>query len=173
MTEMRTDIETSIAAMLEEERLKAERKARQDRLAAETLELGNQQQSQQSPQMPDMNMMSSMGGGGEATMGGGEVMAGTGDIAGGSSGSMGGAMASAWPAALAAAIVGNESHARDNDYRSEDTGEYAKDLLTSAVGNQDIEKRWLPKIGIKEGSDVSKGISYISNPLGYMDEHWF
>jgi hypothetical protein len=118
------------------------------------------------------------GSGGGSAAGGGEVMAGTGDVAGGamgggSGGGAGSAMAGAWPVALAAAIVGNESHARDNDYRSEDTGEYAKDLLTTAVGNQDIEKRWLPKIGIKEGSTLSKGISHISNPLGYIDEHWF
>lgn len=93
--------------------------------------------------------------------------------AGGSGGAMSGLAAAGPWAALAAAIGVNEYNAKKGGYRAEDDKDYAIDLATSAVGNQDLEQRWLPKLGIKEGSDASNVISHVSNPLGWMKEKWF
>jgi hypothetical protein len=89
---------------------------------------------------------------------------------GGSAAGMGGyAVGGVW-AALAAIIVGNEVMARKSGHRSKDTGEYITDIASTEVFNQDLEERWLPKIGIDEDTKLSKAISLIVNPLGKMVE---
>jgi hypothetical protein len=55
-------------------------------------------------------------------------------------------MSSAGPwAALAAIIIANEYNAKKGGYRAEDDSEYAKDLITGKVLQQDLTQRWLPK----------------------------
>jgi len=89
-----------------------------------------------------------------------------GGAAGGSSAGGGSAVASAGPwAALAAIIYANESYASAHGDRDPDDKEYAKDLFSGEVFHQDMEKRWLPNIGIDEGSKESKAISFMANPL--------
>ena len=88
--------------------------------------------------------------GGTTAAGGGAAAGGTataGAGAGGGAAGGGGGFAAAGPwAALAAVIIANESEAKRGGYRSEDDGEYAKDLVTGEVLQQDVEERWLPKI---------------------------
>lgn len=95
--------------------------------------------------------LSSMFGGGGSAAGGGAAASGGGAAASGGSAAGGGAasgMASMGPwAALAAVIIGNESNARDNDYRSDDDKQYAKDLFGGKVLEQDANQRWAKKLG--------------------------
>jgi hypothetical protein len=93
-------------------------------------------------------MAQMFGGEGSAAGGGAAATTGGGGAAGAGAGSGGGSMmASAGPwAALAAVIIGNESEAKRGGYRSEDDKEYAKDIVTGEVLQQDVEERWLPKI---------------------------
>lgn len=103
------------------------------------------------------------GGGGAAQLSGASL---TGAGGGGGSGmmsSMGGVMSNPW-AWLAAAIVGNELYANHRGYRR-DGMDYWKDLFSGEVMHQDIEKRFLPKIGVKEGSKTSKVISHLIQPV--------
>ena len=111
--------------------------------------------------------MFSGGGGG----GGASASAGAGGSAGGG---IGGAISAGGPwAALAAVIIGNEYYAEKRGYRDEDTGGYVKDLLTTEVWHQDLEQRWLPAIGIDEGSGLSSAISLLSNPGSFnFGEQW-
>lgn len=83
--------------------------------------------------------------GGVAAGGGGGAAGGSaGGAAGGSSSSM---LSSLGPwAALAAIIYANEREARRGGYRGEDDTEYAKDLLGGKVFEQDVSKRWAPKL---------------------------
>ena len=78
-----------------------------------------------------------------------------------------GGLSSAGPwGLLAAAIISNESYARGKGYRSKNDKQYAKDLFSGEVFHQDMEKRWLPKLGIKEGSAANKIGSIALNPFG-------
>jgi len=80
-----------------------------------------------------------------------------GAAAGGSSG--GSALASAGPwAALAAAIIANESSARDGGYRDEDTGDYLQDLFGGKVLEQDFNQRFLPKLVGEDFEDDKLGL---------------
>ena len=97
------------------------------------------------------------------TAAGGSVAAGAGGA--GASGGLAAAGPIGW---IAAAAIANETYAKNKGYRAENSKEYTKDLFTSEVFNQDLEKRWLPKIGIKEGSTANKVISHISNPFGWF-----
>ena len=117
------------------------------------------------------------GGAGAAQFGGAEVASGAGMMGGGAQtaagvggqagGGMGGAAASAGPwAALAAIIAVNEYNAYKGGYRDESKGEYAKDLFSGEVFHQDMEQRWLPKMGLEEGSWGNKWASVLANPLG-------
>lgn len=95
--------------------------------------------------------LSSMFGGGGSAAGGGAAASGGGAAASGGSAAGGTAasgMASMGPwAALAAVIIANESNARDNDYRSKDDKQYAKDLIGGKVLEQDVNQRWSKKLG--------------------------
>lgn len=76
------------------------------------------------------------GGGGGAAAGGSTTGAASGASGGSSAGS---ALSTAGPwAALAAVIIGNEYNAQGQGRRSEDSSEYAKDLVTGKVISQDM-----------------------------------
>lgn len=106
------------------------------------------------------NIAAAQGIGSAGTIGGG------GWGAAGGAGGLGSAAAAAGPwAALAAIIYANESYARNHGYRADDPKEHAKDILTSDVFYQDVEKRWLPNIGIEEGSKESKALSSTLHPM--------
>jgi hypothetical protein len=148
-----------------------------------------QQQQQQQGMSMDPNMIMDMlvkfgvGGGsgalassaGPAGSGGASQLAGA-SIGGSSSGGTGGALSGvasnpwAW---LAAVIVGNELYAKHRGYRDEDSMDYVKDLFSGEVMHQDIEKRFLPKIGVDEGSKTSKLISHLIQPISAdLGESW-
>lgn len=75
--------------------------------------------------------------------GGAPVSTGSGGAQAGGSG-----FASAGPwALLAATIIANENEARRGGYRDKDHTQYAKDVLGGKVVEQDINKRWAPKLG--------------------------
>ncbi len=127
-----------------------------------------QQQQQISPQqiMQGLNIAKQFGAFGGS--GSGTAAASTGSTAGtgAASSGVGSAVSSIGPwAALAAVIYANESYASAHGDRPEDSGEYAKDLLTGDVFYQDVEKRFLPNIGIYEGSKESEFISSTLNPM--------
>jgi len=109
--------------------------------------------------------------GSAGTVGGGGWAGGS--AAGGASGG-GSAIASAGPwAALAAIIYANEYNAIGGGYRSEDSGQYAQDLFSGEVLGQDLEKRWLPKIGLDEGSKENKWASHLIHPISAdLGESW-
>ena len=88
-----------------------------------------------------------------------------GGVGGGGSGALAGLASNPW-AWLAAVIVGNELYARPRGYRDEDTGDYIKDLFSGEVFHQDMEQRFLPKIGLEEGSKGNKWASALLNPFG-------
>lgn len=109
------------------------------------------------------------GTGGSAYLSGAGTAAGSG--AGSAAGGLGSAASAAGPwAALAAIIYLNESKAIKEGKRSEDKGEYAKDLFSGEVFHQDMEQRWLPKLGLKEGSKANETISTLSNPMGFTGD---
>lgn len=85
------------------------------------------------------------GGGGAATGGGEAAIGGEAAAGSGSGGSSFISAAGPW-AALAAAIIANESEAKRGGYRDEDKGEYFKDLAGGKVLEQDMSKRWIPKL---------------------------
>lgn len=100
------------------------------------------------------NVAAAQGIGSAGTIGGGGWGA-----AGGASGAggMGSAMSAAGPwAALAAIIYANESYAQERGYRPESKTEYAKSLASADVFAEDLENRWLPKLGIDEDSKANK-----------------
>ncbi len=84
--------------------------------------------------------------GATATTGGTSAAGGGAGAAGGGGSAGGGGAAAGWWAALAAIIIANESEAQRGGYRSEDEGDYAKDVLGGKVLEQDVENRWLPMI---------------------------
>ncbi len=113
------------------------------------------------------NAMSAEGIGSAGTVGGGG-WAGGGSAGGGSS------VASAGPwAALAAIIMINEYNAVGGGYRSEDKGKYTQDLFSGEVLGQDLEQRWLPKLGLDEGSKENKWASHLIHPISAdLGESW-
>lgn len=85
--------------------------------------------------------------GGATLAGGGSAAAGGGAAAGGAAaGGMGGLAAMGPWGLLAAAIIGNETYAKKKGYRDEDSTGYMKDLIGGKVLEQDVEKRWSPKV---------------------------
>lgn len=151
-----------------------------------------QQQPQQGTSMDPnmiMDMLSKFGVGGSGALASSAGPAGSGGAsqlvgasAGGSgatasgwsgmSGALGGVASNPW-AWLAAVIVGNELYARHRGYRDEDSMDYVKDLFSGEVMHQDIEKRFLPKIGVDEGSKTSKLISHLIQPISAdLGESW-
>jgi len=151
------------------------------------LQYNQPQQQQQSQQQSGISPMSLMGigkqfmgggaGDGSAGAGGaGAVEAGTGAVAGGggAAGGMGSMAASAGPwAALAAIIAVNEHNAIGGGYRSDDPEKYREDLMSGEVVSQDFSKRWLPKIGLEEGSKANKIGTFIAQPVsGDLGESW-
>lgn len=107
-------------------------------------------------------MAGSAGGGGAAQLSGASLT-GSGAGASGGSGAMSGVMSNPW-AWLAAVVVGNELYANHRGYRR-DGMDYWKDLFSGEVMHQDLEQRFLPKIGVKEGSKTSKVISHLIQPV--------
>ena len=90
----------------------------------------------------------------------GTSSAGTAVSGGASSSGLGSGLAAAGPwAALAAAVIGNETYARNRgDRRS--GGDYYKDLATGRVLSQDVDNRWSPMLFGKDdkwgfGHDMS------------------
>lgn len=87
-------------------------------------------------------------GGGSAAGGGAAAGGSAAGSAGGAAGGSGASMLSTlgpW-AALAAIIYANEREARRGGYRSEDDTQYAKDVLGGKAFEQDVSKRWAPKL---------------------------
>jgi len=138
------------------------------------------QQSQPSMGMPPIGMLKGLMGGGGAASGtsgiaGAELghiaASGAGGAGGGAAGGsgIGGAAAAGGPwAALAAVIIGNELYASKKGHRSGKAfgKKHIGDIMSTEVFNKDMEKRWLPKLGIKEDTKLSKAISLLSNPGG-------
>ena len=69
---------------------------------------------------------------------------------------------------LAATIAVNEYNAKKGGYRSDNNGQYAKDLITGKVMSQDVNERWAPKLfgssdkfglggDMKAGAELSHG----------------
>lgn len=109
-------------------------------------DLTQQQPSQQGAGMDPSMGMGAMQAFGGSSAAGGEAAAGGGSAAGGSS-AVGSGVAAAGPwAALAAIIAVNEKSARNGGHRR-DGADYAKDLATGKVLSQDVNERWVPKLG--------------------------
>lgn len=121
------------------------------------------QQQQQGGGGPNPAMASKflkMGGGGAS---GGAASGGAASGGGG----FGSAMASAGPwAALAAAIIGNESAAKDAG-RRRSGGDHAKDLFSGKVLSQDMDY-YGDKIG-GVGGDVVRGLGKLGSPFSFKD----
>ena len=120
------------------------------------------------------NLAASEGIGSAGTIGGGGWGASAGSAGGSGASSGGSAMSSAGPwAALAAIIVANEYNAKGGGYRSDDDFQYTQDVFSGEVLGQDMEKRWLPKLGLEEGSDENKWISHLIHPVSAdLEESW-
>jgi len=116
--------------------------------------------------MPPIGALQGLFGAGSGTGGG------VGATSGGTS--AGGGMAAAGPwAALAAIIIGNEMYASKKEgHRSEHPQTHMKDLLSGEVQHQDMEKRWLPMLGIEDDSWWSDTLSLGTNlsPLNFKEQ---
>ena len=130
-----------------------------------------QQSSQQSPLSGLTGMIGSMGSStGGATAGSTSGAAGGATAGGATAGSTAGssagkaAMSNPWTA-LAAVIVANEIWSHKAGVRRSGVKNNIKDLGTTEVINQDFEKKFLPKLGIKDGSTGSKAITTFGNPI--------
>lgn len=109
--------------------------------------------------------------GGTGTVGGSTFAAGAGGGAGAGAagaGSAGGGIAAGGPwALLAAAIIGNETHARKKGRRNEDKGKHALDLVTGKVLEQDADY-----YGDKVGGPLGKSMKFggqMGNPEGVFN----
>ncbi|MDR0215550.1 MAG: hypothetical protein LBJ15_16330 [Comamonas sp.] len=131
------------------EQQRDEIKAKQDALASQQREalardtaqqqLALREGAQSAPQMPQIpsGLMNMVGSGSGSASAGSATGAPAGATAGGSSGGLGSALASAGPwAALAAAVVANETSARNGGHRR-NGAEYLGDLLSGDVAYQD------------------------------------
>lgn len=118
---------------------------------------------------------------GSAGTGGAATVAGTATIptaSGGASASGGltsglSSLASNPWAWLAAVIVGNELYSKKRGYRADNTMDWLKDAFSGEVLHQDIEKKFLPKLGVDENSKTSKLISHLIQPVSAdLGESW-
>lgn len=153
-----------IAAEQREQRLRdEEERKRQTEVMRESMT--EQQPAQQSAggMDPSMGMgaMQAFGGGSGGAAGG---VAGT---SGGSSAAGSGVAAAGPWAALAAIIAVNEKSARNGGHRR-DGADYAKDLASGKVLSQDVNERWVPKLGGYENDktgllhDAGAGAEFLS-----------
>jgi len=156
------------------EKIENKRKIQAALAQQQMLKVRNSQPKQTGNGIPPMGMINqflpgSSGGAGTAAGGGAGTTAGGGAGAG-SGGGSGMAAAGPW-AALAAAIVANETMAHKSGARSEDPKEYGYDVLTGDVLQQDINKRFKPYLGDTLAGELS-GISKISTfrPKGGLED---
>lgn len=155
--------EREIAEAQREQRLRdEEERKRQTEAMRESM-------TQQPAQQSSVGMDPSMGMGAMQAFGGG-----SGGAAGGAAGTSGGSsaagsgVAAAGPwAALAAIIAVNEKSARNGGHRR-DGADYAKDLASGKVLSQDVNERWVPKLGGYENDktgllhDAGAGAEFLS-----------
>ena len=155
--------EREIAEAQREQRLRdEEERKRQTEAMRESM---TQQPAQQSAggMDPSMGMgaMQAFGGGSGGAAGGA-----AGTSGGSSAASSGVAAAGPW-AALAAIIAVNEKSARNGGHRR-DGADYAKDLASGKVLSQDVNERWVPKLGGYENDktgllhDAGAGAEFLS-----------
>ena len=153
-----------IAAKQREQRLRDEEE-RKRKTEAMRESMTEQQPVQQSAggMDPSMGMgaMQAFGGGSGGSAGGAAG-------ASGSSSAAGSSVAAAGPwAALAAIIAVNEKSARNGGHRR-DGADYAKDLASGKVLSQDVNERWVPKLGGYENDktgllhDAGAGAEFLS-----------
>lgn len=154
-----------IAAKQREQRLRdEEERKRQTEAMRESM-------TQQPAQQSSVGMDPSMGMGAMQAFGGGSGGAAGGGAAAGTSGgssAAGSGVAAAGPwAALAAIIAVNEKSARNGGHRR-DGADYAKDLASGKVLSQDVNERWVPKLGGYENDktgllhDAGAGAEFLS-----------
>lgn len=150
----------------QEQRLRDEEE-RQRQTEAMRASLEQQQPTQQGAGGMDPSMamgaMQAFGGGSGGAASGGAA-AGT---SGGSSAAGSGVAAAGPWAALAAIIAVNEKSARNGGHRR-DGADYAKDLASGKVLSQDVNERWVPKLGGYENDktgllhDAGAGAEFLS-----------
>lgn len=153
-----------IAAKQREQRLRdEEERKRQTEAMRESMTERQPVQQSAGGMDPSMGMgaMQAFGGGSGGSAGG---AAGT----SGSSSAAGSGVAAAGPwAALAAIIAVNEKSARNGGHRR-DGADYAKDLASGKVLSQDVNERWVPKLGGYENDktgllhDAGAGAEFLS-----------
>lgn len=153
-----------IAAKQREQRLRdeEERKRQTDSMRESMTEQQPVQQSAggMDPSM-GMGAMQAFGGGSGGSAGGAAGISGSSSAAG-----SGVAAAGPW-AALAAIIAVNEKSARNGGHRR-DGADYAKDLASGKVLSQDVNERWVPKLGGYENDktgllhDAGAGAEFLS-----------
>ena len=155
--------EREIAEAQREQRLRdEEERKRQTEAMRESM-------TQQPAQQSSVGMDPSMGMGAMQAFGGGSGGAAGGAAgASGSSSAAGSGVAAAGPwAALAAIIAVNEKSARNGGHRR-DGADYAKDLASGKVLSQDVNERWVPKLGGYENDktgllhDAGAGAEFLS-----------
>ena len=153
-----------IAAKQREQRLRDEEERKR-----QTEAMRESMTEQQPVQQSSGGMDPSMGMGAMQAFGGGSGGA-AGGAAGtsGSSSAAGSGVAAAGPwAALAAIIAVNEKSARNGGHRR-DGADYAKDLASGKVLSQDVNERWVPKLGGYENDktgllhDAGAGAEFLS-----------
>lgn len=99
------------------------------------------------------------GGAGAGGLGG----LGGGAAAGGGGGAMSGLAAAGPWAALAAAVIGNETYAKNHGYRRGGS-DYYKDLATGRVLSQDVDNRWAPMLfGKNDRMGLGKDMSFAAD----------
>lgn len=124
-----------------------ERRRQTEQMRAQMLQQQQQPQQGAGGMEPSaaLGAMQAFGGSGGGAAGAGGAT-GAGSAAGGSS-AAGSGIAAAGPwAALAAIIAVNEKSARNGGHRR-DGADYAKDLASGRVLSQDVNERWVPKLG--------------------------
>ena len=155
--------EREIAEAQREQRLRdEEERKRQTEAMRESM-------TQQPAQQSSVGMDPSMGMGAMQAFGGGSGGSAVGAAgASGSSSAAGSSVAAAGPwAALAAIIAVNEKSARNGGHRR-DGADYAKDLASGKVLSQDVNERWVPKLGGYENDktgllhDAGAGAEFLS-----------
>lgn len=153
-----------IAAKQREQRLRDEEERKR-----QTEAMRESMTEQQPVQQSAGGMDPSMGMGAMQAFGGGSGGSAVGAAgASGSSSAAGSSVAAAGPwAALAAIIAVNEKSARNGGHRR-DGADYAKDLASGKVLSQDVNERWVPKLGGYENDktgllhDAGAGAEFLS-----------
>lgn len=170
MAEAQREKDQQIADAQRDQRLKEEEE-RQRQVAAMRESMTGQPPAQHSAGGMDPSMamgaMQAFGGSGGAAGGTAGAGGSVGGAAGGSS-AAGSGIAAAGPwAALAAIIAVNEKSARNGGHRR-DGADYAKDLASGKVLSQDVNERWVPKLGGYENDktgllhDAGAGAEFLS-----------